>query len=107
MSYSATALIADLVRKRAPGWVEDQLHDGFMFVFGDPSAVPPGRHIICDALTDHPIITANVGRRRIVMELRHVSDRDDALWVIEALTAFGALDEMRGSVSHERAVDTR
>lgn len=89
---TATKLIAAQVRRRTPGWVEDRFHDGFMFIFGDPAADNPGRHIIIDGMTDHPIITANVCGRRMVLELPHVSDGDDRRHVLDALEAIGALD---------------
>lgn len=91
MSPSATELVAALVRERVPGWVEDHVHR-FVFVFGDPHADAPGRHIVCDGLTDHPIVVANVHGIRMTLELPHVSDSGDRRTVIEALEAVGAID---------------
>jgi len=88
---SATQEIAAAVRGRTPGWVEEKLYD-FMWVFGDPEADKPGRHIICDGMTDHPIITANVHGVRMVLELPHMSDASDRHSVLAALEAIGALE---------------
>lgn len=95
---SATAEVADRIRERVPDWVEDRLYT-FMWVFGDPHADPPGRHIICDGLTDHPIITANVNGMRLTIELGSMTDRGEISMVIAALETFGALDTEPPSTS--------
>ncbi len=79
-------------------WTEDRLYD-VMWVFGDCAASAPGRHIICDGTTDHPVVIANVRGRRLTIELAHVVGIDDVQAVVDTLTAFGALDGEQGQAA--------
>lgn len=93
---SATESIARAVMLRTPGWVADRLYN-HMWVFGDSSADAPGRHVICDGTTNHPVVIANARGCRITIELPHVVGADDVDMVLETLTAFGALDPSGGA----------
>lgn len=88
---SATESIARAVLLRAPRWVADRLYN-HLWVFGDPDAGTPGRHIICDGTTEHPVVIANARGCRLTIELPHMIGGDDIEMVVDALAAFGALD---------------
>lgn len=87
---SATQDIADMIRTRVPHWHLDTVHS-FVHVLGDPQADAPGRHIVCDGMTDRPIITANVDGMRVMISVPPVSDAIDRRRVLDILQAAGAI----------------
>lgn len=87
---SATEAVAEAIRARVPAWHMDTVH-GLLYVIGDTDSDPPGRQVVCDALTDRPIISGNANGVRVVITLPHVSDADDRRRVLDILTAADVL----------------